>query len=88
MTNQPTSPPITLDRLVRDCMVTKTDGNYYDDSYRSWQEPAVFHGWTKHTRCAIGDGSMIEWITLAIIEWPDGNVEMREPHALQFVVNS
>ena len=82
-----TAPPVDVDRLVRDCRVTKTDGSYYDGSYRSWQEPAIFHGWTKHARCAVGDGSMIDWITLAIIEWPDGNVDMCEPCALQFVAN-
>jgi major membrane immunogen (membrane-anchored lipoprotein) len=75
------------ERLVRDCLVTKTDGSCYDGSYRSWQEAAAFHGWTKHARCAVGDGSMIEWVTLAIIEWPDGKVDMCEPCALQFIAN-
>lgn len=79
--------PVDLNRIVRDCRVTKTDGSYYDDSYRSWQEPAIFHGWTKHAMCAVGDGSMIDWITLAIIEWPDGTVDTCEPCALQFIAN-
>lgn len=79
---------VDLTRLVRDCRVTKTEGSIYDGSYRSWQEPAIFHGWTKHSRCAIGDGSMIDWVTLAIIEWPDGNVDMCEPCALQFLANA
>ena len=75
--------PVGQPRIVRGCLITKSEGTYVE-GYRTWQEPAVFHAWTKYPRCAIGDGSMIDWVTLAIIEWPDGKVDLCEPCQIQF----
>jgi len=47
--------------------------------------PAKFHGWTKIQRCPIGDGSMLEWITHAILEKPNGEVDYEEPHRVRFI---
>jgi len=83
-----TATPIALDRLFRRCSIQKRSGHFMDDDYKSWMEPSIFHGWTKINRCAIGDGSMIDWMTLAIIEMPDGSVTYCEPHELVFETNS
>jgi len=69
---------------IRECTVRNSTGNPFDETYEATQDPAWFHGWTKYTRCAIGDGSMIEWVTLAIIERPHGKVDFCEPTDLTF----
>ena len=71
-------------KTTRSCTVRETTGSIFDGSYEASQAPAEFHGWTKYPRCAIGDGSMIEWVTLAIIEKPDGKVDFCEPTDLLF----
>ena len=69
---------------TRECTVKNSTGNPFDQTYNVTKEPAQFHGWTKYYRCAIGDGSMIEWVTLAIIERIDGKVDFCEPTDLVF----
>jgi len=69
---------------IRECAVRKSTGSFYDGTYTTTQDPALFHGWTKYPRCAIGDGSMVDWITLAIIERPDGKVDFCDPNDLTF----
>lgn len=69
---------------TRECTVKNSTGNPFCETYNVTQDPARFHGWTKYPRCAIGDGSMIEWVTLAIIERPDGKVDFCEPTDLLF----
>ena len=46
--------------------------------------PAVFCGWTKMQHCAHGDGSNIEWMLMAVLEMPNGEILYEEPHKIRF----
>ena len=75
----------------RKAWVNVRTGKFEDESPFATEiterKSAIFHTWCKQYPCAIGDGSIIQERTLAVVEMYDGKIEYFEPHHIQFDKN-
>ena len=72
-------------RLIR---VTVATGKYSDNGFFAKEITeeldARFHVWCKVHRCPPGDGSMMQAVTMALVEFGNGKMEYVEPTKIQF----
>lgn len=80
--------PLIQSTGSRPIRVTVGTGKYENDEpfaaeiKEEW--PAQFHVWCKCYHCPAGDGSMMQEITMALVEMRNGEMKYIEPTKIQF----